>query len=189
MPLQNKRQFTIEEYLAIERNSEQKCEYFAGEIYAMVGASEPHNLIVTNLVRELSNQLKKRSCKVYSNDMRVKVKATGSYTYPDVVAICKDPIFDDEHKDTLLNPTVLIEILSKSTEAYGRGEKFEHYRKMESLSEYLLVSQDKYYIEHFTRQPSGQWLLSETNHPEQIVELPSIHCQLAMSEVYDKVEI
>jgi len=189
MPLQNKRQFTIEEYLALERNSEQKSEYYAGEIYAMVGASEPHNLIVTNIVSELSNQLKKHTGRVYSNNMRVKVEATGLYTYPDIVTICSDPIFDDEHKDTLLNPTILIEVLSKSTEAYNRGEKFEHYRKMESLSEYLLVSQDKYYIEHFIRQPNDQWLLLETNHIEQILELPSIHCQLALSEVYDKVEI
>ncbi|HEX3035918.1 MAG TPA: Uma2 family endonuclease, partial [Thermodesulfobacteriota bacterium] len=144
---------------------------------------------VTNIVRELSIQMKGRPCKVYSNDMRVKVAPTGLYTYPDVVTLCGEAKFDDEQRDTLLNPTLIIEVLSKSTEGYDRGEKFEHYRKLESLAEYLLVSQDKHHVDYYVRQPNNQWLLSEAGNLQATVQLPSISCNLALTEVYDKVDI
>src|SRR2546426_6586677 len=162
MVTQTKVRYNPEEYLALERKAEHKSEYFAGEIFAMTGASERHNLIVTNLVRELSLQLKGRPCKTYSSDMRVKVGATGLFTYPDVIVVCGPTQFDDEQQDTVVNPSVIIEVLSKSTEGYDRGEKFAHYRKLESLTDYLLVSQTKPHVEHYVRQPDNQWLLSET---------------------------
>lgn len=189
MTLPTKRLFTPEEYLAIERNAEQKSEYFAGEIFAMGGASEGHNLIVTNIVGELRQQLKNRPCRLYANDMRIKVSPTGLYTYPDVVVMCGEARFDDEQKDTLLNPTVIIEVLSKSTEAYDRGEKAEHYRKLKSLTEYFLVAQEKYHIERYARQDNDRWLLTEASDLQEVVHLSSIECELSLAEVYDKVEM
>ena len=155
---------------------------------AMAGASEEHNLIAFNLAGELYTQLKGRHCKAYPSDMRVKIDPTGLYTYPDVVVVCGEANFADEQKDTLTNPTLLIEILSKSTEAYDRGEKFAQYRRLDSLKEYLLVAQDQYRIECFTRQANGQWLLSEAVGPDGLIQLESIDCTLALAEVYDKVE-
>ena len=183
------RRLTPQEYLAIERNAEYKSEYFDGEMFAMAGASKRHNLIVTNIVRELSLQLKGRPCEVYSSDMRVKVSETGLYTYPDVVVMCGEAQFDDSQLDTLLNPIVIIEVLSKSTQGYDRSEKFAHYRMLETLAEYILVVQKMYLIEHYVRQPDNQWLLSEARNLQNVIQLPSIKCTLALSEVYDKVQI
>lgn len=189
MSLQVQPRYTPEEYLARERNAEYRSEYFAGEIFAMSGASEPHNMITTNLVRELSQQFKGRPCRVYASDMRVKVSATGLYTYPDVVALCGEPQFDDRQKDTLLNPTVLIEVLSPSTEAYDRGQKSIHYRRLASLEEYLFIAQDRAQVEHYQRQPGGQWLFSEVSALHETVALPSISCVLALVDIYDKVAL
>ncbi|HEX8476646.1 MAG TPA: Uma2 family endonuclease [Pyrinomonadaceae bacterium] len=189
MSSQTKTYFTAEEYLALEREAEYKSEYFNGEIFAMTGASRRHNLIAANVLVALHPQLKGRPCEVYTSDMRVKVSPTGLYTYPDVVVACEKPMFDDEYTDTLLNPTVIVEVLSKSTEGYDRGRKFEQYRKLVSLSEYLLIAQDKYHVEHYVRQPDNQWLLSETDNPQDIVNLPSIDCRLALSDIYDKAGI
>ena len=182
-----KSKLTSEEYLSIERRAEYKSEFFKGEMFAMVGASRKHNLINTNVTRELSRQLKDSSCEAYAGDMRVKVDATGLYTYPDVVVVCEEPQFEDKELDTLLNPTVLIEVLSQSTEAYDRGRKSAHYRNLYSLSDYLLISQEKPHIEHYTRQADNQWLLSETTDAEGVIPIASIDCKLQMSEVYDKV--
>jgi Uma2 family endonuclease len=183
-----KPRLTPEEYLAIERKADYKSEYFAGEIFAMTGASRRHNLIVGNTTRELGNLLKKRPCQVYPTDMRVKIAETGLYTYPDVVVICGTPEFEDESEDVLLNPTLVIEVLSESTEAYDRGKKFEHYRHIPSLAEYLLIAQDRCRIEQFTKQNDGKWLFSEVNSPDAKVKLLSIDCELSVAEVYDKVE-
>lgn len=179
--------YSPEEYLALERKAAYKSEYFNGEIFAMSGASEEHNLIVMNIAASLHNQFRGRPCKVYANDMRIKVSPTGLYTYPDVVAVCEDAQLEDEHFDTLLNPTVLIEVLSRSTEAYDRGEKAEHYRRLPSLAEYLLVSQDKPHLEHYLRQPDNRWLLSEISDWHAVVALPAIACTLALAAVYDRV--
>ncbi len=121
--------------------------------------------------------------------MRVKISPTGLYTYPDVVIVCGEPAFDDEQKDTLLNPTVLVEILSKSTTNYDRGEKFEHYRRLNSLKAYLVVAQNKHHIEHHIRQPDNQWLLSETDDIQSTINLSSINCRLSLLDVYEKVEV
>ena len=141
MSSQTSPKYTPKEYLAIERASQQKNEYFNGDIFAMGGASERHNLIVGNVFASLHIQMRDKPCKVYSSDMRVKISATGLYTYPDIVALCGEASFDDEQQDTLLNPNVIIEVLSKSTEGYDRGEKFAHYRKIETVKECILISQ------------------------------------------------
>ena len=135
-----KARFTPEEYLALERQAEYRSEFFHGEIFAMAGASREHNLIAGNVSRELGNQLKGRPCETYQSDMRVKVSDTGLYTYPDVVVACGELAFEDDEVDTLLNPTLLIEVLSESTESYDRGKKFGYYRTIQSLAEYLLVA-------------------------------------------------
>jgi Uma2 family endonuclease len=187
MSLQPKTNYTPQEYLALERDSPQRNEYFNGEIFAMGGASEKHNLIVGNVFASLHTQMRGKPCKVYSSDMRVKISQTGLYTYPDVVALCDEAKFDDEQQDTLLNPAVIIEVLSKSTEGYDRGEKFAHYRKIAALLEYVLISQDKKRIEHYVRQPDNQWLMSEVTQPQEGIDLLSIQCRLLMADVYDKV--
>ena len=179
---------TPEEYLASERKSEAKSEYFGGEVFAMVGASKRHNLIAANLIRILGNQLLDRPCNVYPSDMRVKINATGKYTYPDIVVACDEERFDDEEKDTLLNPVVIIEVLSESTEAYDRGKKFEHYQRLESLTDYLLVAQDPYRVEQYVRQEGREWRYSEYHNAEDVVKVNSIGCALALKDVYAKVE-
>lgn len=189
MSRQPKTLLTPEEYLAIERQAEYKSEYFAGEVFAMVGASRKHNLISTNLVVTLGQQLRDKPCEVYSSDMRVKAPAASSYTYPDVVVVCGEPDFEDEQVDTLLNPTLIVEILSASTASYDRIKKFGYYRMIESLSEYLLVAQDEYKIEQYLKQADGRWLLTDIHSLEATVELNSIQCVLALTDVYNKVAL
>ena len=181
------RQFTSAEYLAFERDAETKHEFFAGEIFAMAGASPMHNLIASNLVRELSARLKERPCRVFGSDQRVKVDVTGLYTYPDVTVVCGEMEFDDDQKDSLLNPRVIIEVLSEATESYDRGKKFEHYRRLPSLQEYLLVAQDKMHVERYRRRGDHEWLLWETDDRDGVVSLASIEIDLPMAEIYDKV--
>ena len=137
MSLQPKHGLTVDEYLEIERNADFKSEYFNGEMFAMAGASEQHIAIVSNLTYLLVGQLKGRPCMTYSTDMKVKIAPTGLYTYPDVIVVCGELQFGDERRELLTNPTIIIEVLSKSTEAYDRGEKFDHYRTLASLSDYL----------------------------------------------------
>jgi Uma2 family endonuclease len=179
---------TPEEYLVLERQAETKSEFLDGEIIAMTGASRKHNIVAGNIFASLHVQLRKQPCEVYASDMRVGVSPTGSYTYPDVVVVCGEGEFGDDYMDTLLNPTVIVQVLSESTQGYDRGLKFEHYRKLESLREYVLVAQEKCHVEHFARQPDNQWLLSETDNLGDTVQLPSINCVLAVSDIYDRVE-
>ena len=185
-----KRRLTEEEYLRLERRAAFKSEYYQGETFAMAGASREHNLIVGNVVGEARNELKGRNCEVYPNDMRFKVTATGLYTYPDVTIVCDAPEFEDaEHLDTLLNPTVLVEVLSESTEAYDRGTKAAHYRKLPSLKEYLLIAQDRPHVERYVRQPDGAWLLREVAELDLSVTFESIPAVLPMSEIYRQVTL
>lgn len=178
--------YTAEEYLILERSASYKSEFHDGQIHAMTGASREHNLITVNIAGELRSQLKKRPCEAYTNDMRVKAADAHSYHYPDIVVVCGTPQFEDTQMDTLLNPTVLIEVLSPSTEAYDRGGKFAHYRKIETLREYLLVAQDQASIERYVRQ-GDVWILTEAVGFEASVPLESIGCVLSLREVYDKV--
>ncbi len=187
MSRQTNPHLSIDEYLDLERKAEFKSEYINGEIVAMTGASREHNLITTNLTRELSNALRAKPCEVYSSDMRVRIPSTKLYAYPDVVVACGSPVFEDEFVDTLLNPTLIIEVLSKSTASYDRIQKFGCYRTIESLKEYLLVAQDEYKVEQYVRQADGRWLLSDIASIENIIELTSVDCMLSMREIYDRV--
>ncbi|MGZ5433898.1 MAG: Uma2 family endonuclease [Thermoanaerobaculia bacterium] len=179
---------TPREYLELERQSEIRSEYIAGRIFVMSGASRRHNLIAVNLSREVSSQLRGKPCEAYVSDMRVKVAPTGMYTYPDIVAVCGEPRFEDAQVDTLLNPTVIVEVLSQSTEAYDRGEKFAHYRRLETLREYVLVAQDKVRIEHYRRREGEEWVLLEVSDPASTLHLPSIDCHVGVGAIYEKVE-
>jgi Uma2 family endonuclease len=176
------------EYLALERSAREKSEYINGRIYAMAGASRLHNLIVANILRELGTQLRGRPCEAYANDMRVKVQRTGMYTYPDVVALCEEPRLEDVELDTLLNPSVIVEVLSPSTESYDRGEKFAHYRRLESLQEYVLVAQVTRRVEHFRRE-GDSWVLTEISDPGGELRLSSLGCTLQLADIYDRIEI
>ncbi len=179
---------TPDEYLALEGKAETKSEYLNGEIFPMPGVTREHNLINLNIVRDLSLQLGDRHCEVYGLDMRVKVAPTGLYTYPDVVAVCGEPEFEHRYVETLLNPHLIIEVLSASTESYDRGNKFAQYRKLDSLKEYVLVSQYECRIEQFVRQLDNKWLYAETTDPNGSVELSSVACRLSLSRVYDRID-
>ena len=178
---------TPEAYLVQERRAETKSEYVNGRVYAMTGASREHNLITLNIASELRTRLRGRPCETYMNDMRVKVGPTGLYTYPDVVALCEPPRFEDDHVDTLLNPAVVFEVLSPSTERYDRGERFAHYRQLPSLQEYVLVAQDEPRVEHYARR-GAQWVLTEAAAIDGSIELPALGCALALADVYERVE-
>ncbi len=178
---------TAEEYLEAERHAETKHEYFSGEVFAMEGASRKHVLVVKNLVVALDRQLRGGPCDVYPSDMRVKVDPTGLYTYPDIAVVCGEPRLEDDNFDTLLNPVLLVEVLSPSTEDYDRGRKAEHYRRLESLQEYVLASQEEPLIQRQQRQSGGDWLLSDFRGLDTLVELASIGCVLELAEIYRNV--
>ncbi len=180
---------TPTEYLARERKSATKSEFIGGQIYALAGASEQHNLITSNVIVSFGTQLRKRPCRVYPSDMRVRIDEGRAYAYPDVTVVCGEPRFEDEKRDTLLNPMVIVEVLSRSTERFDRGRKFQGYRSLESLTEYLLIAQDVCRIEHYVRQPEGHWLLSEATGLEGEMLLPTIDCRLSFADVYDKVDL
>ncbi len=187
MPSQPQKLLSEQAYLTLERQAEIKSEYFAGEMFAMAGASQRHNLITTNVIRMLGNQLVERDCNVYSSDMRIKISHLNKYTYPDVAVTCGNEQFDDIYKDTLLNPTVIIEILSDSTEAYDRGKKFEHYQALESLQEYILISQEPYRLERYVRQDDRTWTYTEFHSADDVVALQTINCTLPLKDVYAKI--
>ncbi len=178
---------TLDEYLALDRDSEMRHEYVEGEIFAMSGASREHNLICSNLVAELHPRLKQKGCETYSNDMRTRIPEVGVYTYPDLVVVCGEPRFEDAEHDTLLNPTLVVEVLSPSTEGYDRGHKAIYYRSIPSLQAFMLVSQDERRIELFTRLENGQWLLSEAEGPDGVLEVAAIGSRLRLADVYDGV--
>ena len=182
------RPVTPAEYLAAERIATAKHEYWNGAIYAMAGAGRTHNLVTANLIIALGIRLRGRSCSVYPSDMRVKVLATSLYTYPDLAVVCGKALFEDTQGDSLLNPTVLVEVLSPSTEAYDRGVKFAHYRTLPSLCDYLLVTPNEAQIEHYARRPDGNWLLHVHTGLEAVVTLTALACELPLAEVYDKVD-
>ncbi|MBZ0279322.1 MAG: Uma2 family endonuclease [Anaerolineae bacterium] len=182
-----KQVWTEAEYLAFERTSDTRHEYHQGEIFEMVGASLNHNRIVMNTSGSLFNQLLQRPCEIFSNDMRLKIPATRLYTYPDIVAVCGEPQLADDEMDILLNPVLIIEVLSPSTETYDRGKKFQDYRTILTLQEYLLVAQDAHRVERFLRQPNGEWLLTDAIGLDAVLDLPSIGCSLALADIYQKI--
>jgi Uma2 family endonuclease len=187
MSAQSQARLTPEQYLEAERAAEFRSEYYNGHMYAMSGGSYNHAQIIGGLVRELGNALKKRPCSVVSSDLRLRVSFAGLYTYPDVIVICGEPKFADDQKDTLLNPTLIAEVLSPSTEAYDRGFKSAQYRTLASLQEYVLVSQTEPRIEVFHRQTAGHWLLSEAIGLEAVCRFESLDCSVRLADLYDKV--
>src|SRR5580698_3115604 len=187
MSTQPKTLLTPEEYIAIEREAEYKSEYYDGVMYAMAGARAAHDLIAWNLHGELHNAFRSRPCEGFTSDMRVRTVAR-HYTYPDSSALCGEPEFLDERRDTLLNPSLIVEVLSRSTEAYDRGRKFELYQSISSLREYLLLASDRVHADLYTRQANGLWLLSSAGGLEDVLTLESVGCQVRLADVYEKVE-
>lgn len=177
-----------EEYLTLERSAEFKSEYVDGVMYAMAGGSERHNLIAANVIITIGSQLRDRPCRVYPSDLKVRVPNSKRFFYPDVSIVCGETRFADEEKDVVLNPVVVVEVLSESTAAFDRGKKFQSYQQIESLREYLLVSQDEYIVEHFLRQDGDQWLYKKVGGLDETLTLPTVNCQLALRDVYSKVE-
>lgn len=177
-----------EEYLALERLAEHKSEYFQGEIFAMSGASPKHVWIAGNVLGSLWQQLKGKPCRISASDFRLRVTPAGLYTYPDVMVVCGEPQYADDKKDTVLNPVLIVEVLSASTRNYDRNQKFQQYRTLPSLLEYLMISQDEPHIEHWTRQPENHWDLVDVDGLAQSIQLISIGCILPVAEVYDKIE-
>jgi len=187
MSSQPERLLTQQEYLALERDAEFKSEYYKGQVFAFAGASVRHDRITVNILSATHHQLRGTSCSAFSSDMRITIPQAQHYTYADVVVVCDEPKVDDDFKDNLLNPIVIVEVLSPSTESYDRGKKFESYQRIASLMEYVLVSQDRPRVEQFLRQAGGHWLYSETS-AEGTIKLTSIDCELVLSDIYEKVE-
>lgn len=179
---------TAEEYLFLERQAETKSEYIDGEMVAMTGGTSRHGLVTINLGAELRQHLKQRPCRVYSGDVRIKILAAGVYYYPDLSVVCGEPLFEDGNDDNLLNPILIVEVLSPSTESYDRGGKFQSYQTLQSLQEYVLVSQNQPRIEHFLRQDGHVWLYTDVAGLDSTVSLSSVGCQIPLAEIYHKVE-
>jgi Uma2 family endonuclease len=178
---------SAEEYLALERLALTRSDYLDGRVLPRPASNHQHNLIAGNLFGELYIRFRDRPCRAYVGDMRVRVTDTGLYTYPDVVALCGEPRFEDAEVDTLLNPQIVVEVLSPKTEAYDRGEKFAHYRRLESVQEYVLIAQDRVSVEVFRRQ-GEQWLLTDLRRPEDVLRLEAVGCEIPLSAIYAKVE-
>ena len=187
--LSRKKYFSADEYLEFERAAVDKHEYFDGEIFAMAGSTFEHAIIVTNISTALNSQLKNRNCRTSAADLRIHIPATGLYTYPDVMTICGEPQFlADSYLDTLLNPDVIIEVLSPTTADYDMGAKFDNYRTIKSLKEYVIVWQDKRRVARYTKRDDGSWLLNDFIGEDPEIVLSSIECTLTMEDIYDKVD-
>lgn len=182
-----KTKLTVAEYLAFERASESKHEFFDGELFAMTGGTPAHSLIASNFIREAGNALKDRPCVVYTSDLRVKVNATGLYTYPDVTIVCGEQKFDDNQSDTLINPTIVVEVLSKSTASYDRGPKSKHFRKIDSLQALILIEQDSPVVEVYCRQSDGKWILTDATELTDSIAIEPIGISIPLTEIYRNV--
>ena len=182
------RYLTPDEYLLIERRAEIKSEYVDGVMYAMAGASPNHNIVLSNLITELNLPLRPTPCLVFPSDMKVRIPDRRKYLYPDVSVVCRQPVYADDEKDVLLNPLLVIEILSESTASYDRSRKFLWYQQIESLEEYVLVSQDEPLVETYYRQPDGTWTYTKLDSLDATLTLRSVNCALPLQTVYSKVE-
>ncbi|MGA2498985.1 MAG: Uma2 family endonuclease [Tepidisphaeraceae bacterium] len=185
-----KRRYTVTDYLQLERSARERHEYRDGEILLMAGGTADHSLILVNVIGELRNRLKGKPCRAYESNLRIRIARTVLYTYPDISVICgpRQPDPGDPSGETMTNPRLIVEVLSPSTEAYDRGEKFDHYRKLDSLQEYVLVSQSTPRIETFLRQPEGNWLLTPVSGLTSIAKLRSLEVELPLAEVYAGIE-
>lgn len=189
MSVEPERRVSLEEYLELERTSEEKHELVDGEVFAMGGASPRHNSIVGNVFAELRQELRARPCRVFPSDLRVRVSEHRHYAYPDVTVVCDELELDPEDSDTVVNPTVIVEVLSASTEAYDRGAKFGRYRQIPSLAEVVFVAQDRVSVEHHARQPDGHWLATYVEDLDASLQLPVLGCELSVAEIYHKVDL
>jgi Uma2 family endonuclease len=186
---QEKLYYTPEQYLKFERAALERHEYMDGHIYTMSGESLSHSRICVNLNREMSTQLRGRPCEALSPNMKVKTQASGLFSYPDLSVVCGEPVFHDRYRDVLLNPQVIFEVLSPSTENYDRGAKFIRYRAyLDSLTDYVLLAQDRPFIEHYARQADGRWLMTTVSGLDSVLALPDISCELRLSDIYERVE-
>lgn len=183
-----KTKISPEEYLHLERTSKDKHEFFKGEIFAMAGAGNNHNIITANLIITIGSFLKGKSCTIYPSDMRLHIPENGLYTYPDLMVVCGPKSFLDEKKDTILNPVLIVEVLSPGTESYDRGDKFRFYRSIASLQEYLLVDSRQYNVEKYVKNELGEWVLSDSQDLQSSILLSSIGYTLALQDVYAQVE-
>lgn len=188
MSTQPGHRYTLEEYFALEHASEEKYEFWNGEVFCMSGASLAHNQIARNLGTQLDTELRTRGCQSFPADLRVKVPAYPPYRYPDLTALCGAPEIEQVGGlDMLLNPAMIIEVLSKSTEAFDRGDKFTYYKSIASFSEYLLVAQHRPHVSQFVRQEKGVWAFMEFNDLTETVRCASVPCVLSLSEIYRDV--
>jgi Uma2 family endonuclease len=179
------RRYTLEEYLELDRTSEERLEFWDGEIFCMSGGSEEHDEIETNMIVFLKSQLRERGCRIFSANMRIKVPSAPPYRYGDLSALCGKAEFEEiGGVDALINPQLIVEVLSPSTEAYDRGDKFSHYKSIPTLREYLLVAQHRPHVTHLFKDDEGKWIHAEANDPAETVTLRSLGCELPLSEVY-----
>ena len=183
------KRFSVQEYYAQETQASHKSEYYNGEIFAMAGGTVEHSRICVNISGELRNRLTGKPCETFESNLRLKIKATGLRTYPDVSVYCGPLERDEEdpYRETYTNPAVLFEVLSKSTEGYDRGTKSQNYRRIKSLRAYALVSQTDAFIEIYERQPDNRWLLREVTGLDAVLTIPSIGVDLPLSEIYARV--
>jgi len=180
--------YRVDEYLAMERESVGRHEYLDGQIYEMAGESLQHSRICINLAVEVGSCLKGRRCEALSPNMKVRTGDSGQFSYPDLTIVCGEPIFLDAYNDVLLNPAVIFEVLSPSAEAYDRGEKFLRYRNyIDTLTDYVLVSQKRPLIDHFVRQADGRWLLSSFENLAARIEISAIGCRFELADIYGRV--
>lgn len=185
--LTKKKKYTPEEYLAFEEKAEYRSEYDSGIITVMAGSSLNHQQITANFTEFLGSKIRPEGCRVLATEMKIRIESAGKFYYPDLTIICEKPQFYDKRDDTITNPRLLIEVLSKSTEAKDRGEKFFAYQTLESLQEYVLVSQDKFLVEIFTKQSGGSWRYLATIGLESKVYFESINAELSLADIYDLV--
>ena len=182
-----KHRYSVEEYLAIDREADYKSEFVAGDIFAMGGASPKHVLIAGNIAGELRNRLRDTNCQVYSADLRIQAETDNVYYYPDVVVVCGRPEYRDSRRDTVTNPLVIVEVLSPATRNYDRGDKFAHYRRLDSLRVYILIDQEACHVEHFVRK-EGIWEFSEIDDCEGSLVIPTLDITIELTEIYAKLE-
>jgi Uma2 family endonuclease len=184
-----KKHYTLEEYIALEKHSEERYEFFDGAVFAMVGGSANHSRIITNVIRHLQNKLEGKPCETFPSDMRLKVPAAYPYRYPDVSVVCGEPIIEDlQGQHMLVNPVLIIEVLSPSTAAYDLGDKFSAYQSIESFCEYLLIAQERPHVIQYVRQPGSKWLRSEINGLEATLTLESLELTLSLRDIYQRVD-
>lgn len=184
----NKPQYSLEEYRILEEKSENKHEYHNGEITEMSGGTINHNRIIINLIRILDLAFQNTNCEVFSSDLRLFIPSYNKGTYPDIMVIDGEPLLDDGRQDEVLNPCLIMEVLSPSTENYDRSDKFFYYRSIPELKEYLLISQSEYYVEYYQKIAENQWLLQEFRGVEQIIKLKDVNVSLSLAECYQKIK-